>query len=166
MTIDTADVVGTMDVVVIGTDPPCPRCDLMSRLVEEAAGPNPHVRLKHCSFDSPEAKVLGQRLGCKIGTAKHVAVDAGIAMDWDFVYQVISRKSLLARPYSRPADAWTPELDAILEPCRAAAESLGYLMTPVLVINGRVKHHGNVPSRRQIVEWVIENSERLPGENQ
>lgn len=145
-----------IDVLVIGTDPPCPRCDLMSRLVAEAAGFQAHVKLRHCSFDSLEATALGQRLGCKIGTAKHVAVEAGITIDWDAVYQTNSRKKASARPDCRPADAWTPEFDALLEPCRAAAESVGYLMTPVLVVNGKIKHHGSVPAPQQIAEWILD----------
>jgi hypothetical protein len=144
-----------IDVLVIGTDPPCPRCDLVSRLVGEAAVSQAHLKLRHCSFDSLEATTLGRRLGCKIGTAKHVALEAGITKDWDAVYETISRKKASARPDCRPADTWTPELDALLEPCRAAAASVGYLMTPVLVVNGKVKHHGSVPPLRQIAEWVL-----------
>ena len=144
----------TIDVLVIGTDPPCPRCDLMSRLVEETTGSLPQVTVRHCSFDSPEAMALGQKLGRKIGTAKHVARDVGITMDWDAVYGLINRSMASAGPGCRPADAWTQELDMMLRPCEAAAESAGYLMTPVLLVNGLVKHHGSVPSQQQIAEWV------------
>ena len=72
-----------MNVIVIGTDPPCPRCDLVFRLVEAAAGLGIHV--EHCAFDSSLARQIGARLGRKVGTAKHVARDVGIAMDWDAV---------------------------------------------------------------------------------
>lgn len=144
-----------IEVLVIGTDPPCPRCDLVGRLVTEVTGSRADVRLRHCSFDSPEAVSLGMRLGRKIGTARHVAAEAGIRVEWDAVYQTIGRKELSAGPDRRPADAWTPELDALLEPCQKAAESVGYLMTPVLVVNDHVKHHGSVPASGRIEEWIL-----------
>lgn len=145
-----------IDVLVIGTDPPCPRCDLLNRLVAETASPQVHIRLRHCSFDSPEALEIGRDLQCKIGTAKHVAKEAGITVDWGAVYAMIRSGKILVGPDSRPADRWTPELDALLEPCRDIAESVGYLMTPILLVNGSVKHHGSVPSRREIARWLTE----------
>jgi hypothetical protein len=76
-----------IDVVIIGTDPPCPRCDLLGVLVREASLPHLVLEIKHCAFNSPLAEEIGQRLGCKIGTAKH----AGIAMDWGAVYGLCSK---------------------------------------------------------------------------
>ncbi len=145
-----------IDVMVIGTEPPCPRCDLLGRLVGEAAGSDIRVTWRHCAFDSNEAKSFGLESGFKTGTAKHVAEEAGIPMDWDAVYGIIEREKKSAGPDSRPADAWTPELDSALAPCQAAAESVGYLMTPILVINGQVKHHGSVPEKEQIAQWLSE----------
>jgi len=146
----------TIDVLVIGTEPPCPRCDLMSRLVAETAGSLTNVRLRHCSFDSLEATELGRRMQRKIGTAKHVAKATGIKVDWDSVYQSVSRKETSGEIHYRAADKWTPELDKLLEPCQKAAETIGYLMTPILIINGQVKHHGSVPARQQIAKWLSE----------
>ncbi len=145
-----------IDAMVIGTEPPCPRCDLLGRLVEEAAGSDMKVTLHHCAFDSNEARSFGRDAGFKTGTAKHVAKEAGITMDWDAVYEMIEREKRAAGPDCRPADAWTPELDSALAPCQAAAESVGYLMTPILVVDGRVKHHGSVPEKAQIAQWLSE----------
>ena len=144
----------TIDVIVIGTDPPCPRCDLLDVLVTEAAPPDVTVNVQHWPFDSPDAQVFGRQLGNKVGTAKQVAQDAGISMDWDDVYGIIeTRKSSLA-PGFRPGDAWTPELDDALRPCQNAAKPTGYLMTPILVVNGKVVHHGSVPSKEQVAAWL------------
>ena len=145
-----------IEIQVIGTEPPCPRCDLLSVLVEEVVRHDTRVRLRHCSFDSPEAAELGLKLGRKVGTAKHIAMEAGIPMDWDAVYSLIDQNKPAARSVSRPADSWTPDLDGMLEPCRKAAEAAGYLMTPILVVNGKVVHHGNLPSKHQIQEWLSE----------
>jgi Thioredoxin domain len=56
---------------------------------------------------------------------------------------------------ARAAQTWTPELDALLDPCREAADSLGFYMTPILVVNGIVKHHGSVSTVEQIGEWLV-----------
>ena len=74
-----------MNVIVIGTDSTCPRCDLVCRLVDQAALARQGISVEHCAFDSPLARQIGERLGRTVGTAKHVARDVGIAMDWDAV---------------------------------------------------------------------------------
>ena len=146
----------TVDVLIIGTEPPCPRCDLLDVFVAKVTPPDVQVNVEHCAFDSPSAQRLGERLGCKVGTAKHVARDADIPMDWNAVYGVIDAKKSSFRPDARPADTWTPELDELLRPCEEVAEPMGYLMTPVLVINGKVVHHGSVPSQEKVASWLSE----------
>jgi hypothetical protein len=144
-------------VMVIGTEPVCPRCDLVARLVQEVAREsNVQVDLRHFAFDSEDARALGRRLGRNVGTAKHVAKAAGIPIDWDAVHRLIDRRREALGPDARPADTWTPELDRMLEPCQQVAESVGYLMTPVLVVNGVVTHHGSVPTREEIRSWILE----------
>jgi hypothetical protein len=124
--------------------------------VAEAAATLAHVKLRHCPFDSPEATAFGRKVQRKVGTAKHVAKAACINIDWDAVHRLIDERQVSGEAARRPADTWTPELDRLLEPCQAAAESVGYLMTPVLVINGSVRHHGSVPAREQIGAWLSE----------
>ena len=143
-----------IDVLVIGTEPPCPRCDLLAVLVERAAPPGCQIKVRHCAFDAPEAQALGLKVRRKIGTAKHVAKEAGIPVDWDAVYGLIEQKKRSLGPEARPADTWTPGLDKMLDSCRRAAESAGYVMTPILVVNGSIVHHGDVPGREQIAEWL------------
>ena len=142
-----------IDILIIGTEPPCPRCDLLYKLIEQEAKNRLNIHLRHCSFDSSEANELGKKLGYKIGTAKEIAKAARINIDWNSVYELIDlQKSRIDA--ERPADTWTPELDRMLKPCQNAAKSLGYLMTPILVINGNVKHDGSVPSVQQLKEWL------------
>lgn len=145
-----------IDVLVIGTEPPCPRCDLLYLLVEElAATSSAEIEVRHCAFDAFEAVSLGYMLGRKIGTAGDVAEAAGIRMDWYAVHSLIDREMDALGPDSRPADAWTAELDAMLKQCEQAADSVGYYMTPVLVVNGTVKHHGSVPTPEQVRTCVL-----------
>ena len=43
----------SIDVLVIGTDPPCPRCDLLTLRVHEAAeGLERPIMIRHCFFFS------------------------------------------------------------------------------------------------------------------
>jgi hypothetical protein len=145
-----------IDVMVIGTEPPCPRCDLLSRFVEElAAESSIAVRVRHCQFDAPDSVMLGKKLGREVGTAKDVAKAGNIEMDWDAVFGLIDQKRHELRPGCRAADAWTPELDEMLSPCQKAADTVGYLMTPILVVDGTVKHHGSVPSREKVRDWIF-----------
>jgi len=48
----------------------------------------------------------------------------------------------------------TPKQQEKLTPPVKKAEEKGYLMTPVLIINGQVKATGYVPRKEKIQEWV------------
>jgi hypothetical protein len=146
----------TIDVLVIGTEPPCPRCDLVTQLITESANSIGHIKFRHCTFDSAEAQEFGRKKKYKIGTAKHVSEAGDIDIDWDAVHEVIDDEKIQNKLSYRAADLWTPELDKLLEPCQRVAESVSYYMTPIIVINGNVKHHGSVPSRDQIEHWLKE----------
>lgn len=145
----------TIDVLVIGVEGSCPRCDLLVLLVEQiAADLGLPVAVKHCAYGSEEAITLAEDMGIRIGPAKEVAEAAGVEADWDRVYDLIQERRQAAGPDSRLADAWTPELDSLLQPVEEQAERVGFLMTPVLIVDGQVRHHGSVPSREQIAEWL------------
>jgi hypothetical protein len=144
-----------IEILVIGTDPPCPRCDLIGLLIEKvSAEADIQVNIRHSAYDSQQAVDFGHTVDHKVGTAKHVAQTAGIKMDWDAVYGVIADKKASQPPNSRPAEAWTEELDRLLMPCADAADDAGYLMTPILIMNGNVVHHGSVPKENQIAAWL------------
>jgi hypothetical protein len=53
-----------------------------------------------------------------------------------------------------PATRWSPKMDELLRPYQLKAESVGMLMTPILVVFGEMKHHGSVPSIEQIKSWL------------
>jgi hypothetical protein len=78
-------------------------------------------------------------------------------MDWDHVYSVAKD------PPSQPEDIdevdgiarlWSPEMDDALRTCEEKADSVSTLMTPILVVDGEVKHHGSVPSLRKLRLWL------------
>ena len=53
-----------------------------------------------------------------------------------------------------PAKNWSPEFDEALRPCQEKADSVGILMTPIVVVEKEVKHHGSVPSIEQLQSWL------------
>jgi Thioredoxin domain len=145
-----------IDVLVIGTDPPCPRCDLLTLRVHEAAEALERpIAIRHCFFYSDEAAALGQAANRRVGTPKHVSAEADITVDWDHVDELIGERRRVVGAEARAAQTWTPAVDALLDPCREAAEALGFFMTPILVVNGAVKHHGSVSTVEQIREWLV-----------
>jgi hypothetical protein len=145
-----------IDVLVIGTDPPCPRCDLLTLRVHEVAEALERpVAVRHCFFFSPEAAAVGQALNRRVGTPKHVSAESGVTVDWDSVDRLVEEQRRVVGQGARAGQTWTPAVDALIDPCREAAEVLGFLMTPILVVNSTVKHHGSVPTLEQIKEWLI-----------
>ena len=88
-------------------------------------------------------------------TPPQVAEAAGITINEKRRDELVRLRRELVGPEARAAETWTPALDALMDPCREAAEGAGFLMTPVLVVNGVVVHHGSVPTEEQIREWLV-----------
>ncbi len=148
------------EIWVIGTNPPCPRCDRLAQMAHEVANDlNLPVMIRHLVYTDDEARQLARSLGLEPGTAKDVGKKAGIAMDWEEVYRIMdgpgeTKPSDPTCCPKTPAAKWTPELDLALRPCEEKALSVGVMMTPVLVMGGRVCHQGSVPSREQVRKWI------------
>jgi hypothetical protein len=122
-----------MEIVVIGTDPPCPRCketyERAKRVCQETGR---GISIRKIVYTSEEA----QRLG-RLGTAHEIAQWAGIKMAWDKVRELASGE-------------WTHELDDLLMPLKEKAEQENWIMTPVVVIDGEIAHFGYVPDLNKI----------------
>ncbi len=133
-----------MEVIIIGTDPPCPRCketyERARKLVQEI---DCMISVKKIVYSSEEAQNFG-----KVGTAHEVAQWAGINIDWDRVHELAEGE-------------WTQELDDLLMPLKEKAEQESWLMTPVVVINGEVVHFGQVPEVNEIRSWITERKNHL-----
>ncbi len=143
------------EVWMIGVDPPCPRCDLTQQRVEriskELGG---SIKIRKLIYTDSDARKFGESIGKEIATGRHVAERAGIDMGWQERFRAVA-----ASPPSHPEDfdeidgvarKWSPEMDELLRPCQEKAESMGMLMTPVLVVDGDVKHQGSVPSLEKL----------------
>ena len=123
-----------MKITVLGVVPPCPRCQRMYDLAHEAAEElGIPVEMKKLAYDMEEA----QRYG-KVGTAHDVAEWAGMEIDWGQIRNIIT-------------EGWSKELDEIMMPCARKAEENGWLMTPVLILDGKVAFMGYVPDKKDIM---------------
>ena len=146
------------EVWIIGVDPPCPRCDLTRQRVERLTRePGLQVNLRHLVYSDPAAKEFAASIGKELGTAKHVADKAGLEMDWDRVSSVVKNPPSQPPDWEHndgPAKRWSPEMDEALRPCEERADSVRMLMTPILIVEGEVKHHGSVPSLEQLRSWL------------
>jgi hypothetical protein len=146
------------EVWIIGVDPPCPRCSLAKQRAERLASElDVPITLKNLVYSEPEARKFGEAIGKELGTAKHVAQKAGIEMDWDRVSSVVKNPPSQPPDWELsdgPARRWSPEMDEALRPCQETAETVGMLMTPIVVVDGEVKHQGSVPTLEQLRAWL------------
>jgi len=147
------------EVWIIGVDPPCSRCDLarqrVERLAKEAKSP---VHVRHLIYTDQEACEFGKSIGKELGTAKDVSQRAGVELDWEHIHTIYENPPSHPEDFDiidGPARLWSPELDKALRPCQEKAESVGLLMTPIVIVDGQVKHHGSVPSIDQLRSWLI-----------
>jgi len=125
-----------MEIIIIGTEPPCPRCretyERVKTVAKEIAS-QPSIR--KIVYSSEEAQHFG-----KVETAHEVAEWAGFEIDWEEVRKLASGE-------------WTKALDDFLMPLAEEAKRQGWIMTPVVVIDGIVVHFGHVPEMDKIRSW-------------
>jgi len=165
--------VGKGEAWVIGLEPPCPRCAYLTGLVHDLVGQLGLLcRVRHLDIGKPEARAVAESKGLKLGTAKDVARICGLSVDWDEIARRIAGKPAGAQEPAAcgcggsPADRWSPEFDEILRPCELRAEEAGIMMTPILVVDGVVRHRGSVPDRARVAQWLrdaFETQEKREG---
>lgn len=143
---------------IIGVPSPCPRCDLVRQRVERLKKEiTTSINVKKILFTDAEAMEFAASIGKKIGTVNDVAQKTGIKIDWKHFATIA--KNPPNHPddindIDGPARQWSPELDEALRPYQEKAESAGFVMTPVIIVDGEIKHHGSVPSIEQLRAWL------------
>lgn len=146
-------------IIVIGTEPPCPRCGLLLSIIEERVKTlKINALVRHFAYDTAEAAEIAERHGLTPGTAKKVAGILGEKIDTSALDNIISKESTLAGHefHFYNEYRWSPALDEFLRPYELKAPELGIMMTPVLVINGKIMHQGSLPPLRSIDKWLSE----------
>ena len=163
----------TGEILIIGTDPPCPRCDYVKQMVVDIVNDlDLRVTVRHLGYTCDEAHQLAKAEGLVPGTAKDVAKRLGIAIDWQAIHTMIDTPDLVESDAEHPqccpsaASQWTPALDNALRPCETQALEAGIMMTPVLIINGKPVHQGCVPDAAQARKWIVAAYTPIPPANQ
>ncbi len=146
-------------ITIIGTEPPCPRCGLLRNIVQKKVEQFGIVaEVRHLSYIDQESRQFAESIGLESGTAKDVARKLCIEIDKEELNLMLQNKSSNSHFEYEPYNdcGWSYELDEFLRPYENRARDLGILMTPVLIINGKLMHHGSVPEMEKIDNWLIE----------
>ena len=142
-----------MEIVVIGTEPPCIRCHTTFKRAKEVAEQfSEDMEVKKVAIHTAEAEKYGK------AEAGHGIGEAGnIKPDFEKMGMLMRELEELKADEEKNEgliDAKLKELEVVLEPIKEKAKELGFLMTPVLVIDGQVKSMDYVPSKEEIRAWI------------
>jgi hypothetical protein len=149
-------------IVIIGTKPPCPRCQLLINVITEK---NLELELEatvqHLDYTSEEAKAYAKEIGLTTGTAKDVSKITNMDIDVKKIAEVIDNHTIdINCEFNKYNNCnWSIELDNLLRPFENVAKDVGIMMTPILIINGDIKHQVSVPKLSKIQEWLMEIKE-------
>jgi hypothetical protein len=142
-----------MEIIVIGPEQPCIRCVTTFKFAKEIAGEFPgKVEAKKITTKSEEAKKYGKAEG-----GHDIAQIEKVEHDEDGIKRLMKEIDELKTDEEKNwslIEAKMQKIQEKLTPISKKSEEKGYLMTPVLVVNGRVKASGYVPSKEKIREWV------------
>jgi hypothetical protein len=146
-------------IIIIGVNPPCPRCKLLGNVIDAKVKElQIDAEVRHLSYTDQESKELAKSFGLESGTAKDVSKMIHLEIDSQKISNAKNNKT--SHPdfeFELYNDCnWTFELDEVLRPFERQAVEVGIMMTPVLIINGVLKHQGSVPSLSKINEWLSE----------
>lgn len=146
-------------ILIIGTQPPCPRCKLLTNVVSEKVKEfGIKAEVIHLSYTDKESKAFAKSIGLEVGTAKEVAKRLGMVIDTEKISSLGRNDALVANSEYKDYNSnnWSFELDEFLRPFENKAIEVGILMTPVLIFNNEVKHHGSIPRIDKVEEWLTE----------
>ncbi len=146
-------------IIVIGVQPPCTRCKLLGKIVAEKVKElQIDAEVRHLSYTDQESKELAKGYGLESGTAKDVSKRIHIEIDSQQISSAKNKITLHPNYDFRAYNDcnWTFELDEVLRPFEHQAKAVGIMMTPVLIINGELKHQGSVPALSKINKWLLE----------
>lgn len=142
-----------MEIVVIGTEPPCIRCHTTFKRAKEVAQKfSEDIEVKKAAIHTEEADKYGKvEAGHGIGEAGKIKPD--IEKMGKLMRELEELKADEEKNESL-IDTKLKELELVLQPVKEKAKDLGYLMTPVLIVNGQVKSADYVPSKEEIRAWI------------
>jgi hypothetical protein len=142
-----------MEIVVIGTEPPCIRCHTTFKRAKEVAQQFPHkIEVKKIAIHTAEAEKYG-----KVEAGHGIEQAGNVKPDFEKMIKLLRELEELKADEEKNEsliDAQLKDLEKVLAPVKEKAKELGFLMTPVLVVNGKVKSIDYVPSKEEIKAWI------------
>ena len=142
-----------MEIIVIGPEPPCIRCNTVHKLAMEVEKQfSGKVDVRRISAHSEEAKNYGKVEGGHV-----IAEVEKVEHDQEGIERIMKEIEVLKSDEEKNKGLIEGKLQEIQEkltPVNKKAEEVGYLMTPVVVVNKKVKSMGYVPNEEKIKEWV------------
>lgn len=142
-----------MEILVIGPEPPCVRCLNTARFAKEVADQFPgEVTVRKIETHAEEAQKYG-----KVEGGGSIAEIEKVDYDSEGFKRLMQEAGGLMSDEERNQSSIKGKLQEIQEklaPITEKAKKAGYLMTPVVVVNGKVKSMGYVPGKEEIQKWV------------
>lgn len=142
-----------MEIVVIGTEPPCIRCHTTYKRAREIAQHfSTNIEVKKVAIHTEEAEKYG-----KVEAGHGISEAGNIKPDFERMGKLMRELDELKIDEEKNEnliDEKLHDLEIVLTPVKEKAKELGYLMTPVLVINDKVKSMDYVPSKEEIEAWI------------
>lgn len=142
-----------MEIVVIGPEPPCIRCITTFKYAKQIAEQFPdRVAAKKIFAGTKESAKYGNVAG-----GHDIAEKEHIDHDSDGIMAIMKEIDELVGDEDGNEALILEKMDKIQEklvPITEKAVEAGYLMTPVLVINEKIKSVGVVPDKNKMLEWV------------
>jgi glutaredoxin len=142
-----------MEILVIGPEPPCVRCLNTARFAKEVAEQfSGKVTVRKIETHSEEAQKYG-----KVEGGGSIAEIEKVNYDSEGFKKLMQEAGGLMSDEEGNKSSIKGKLQDIQEkvtPIVEKAKEAGYLMTPVVVVNGKVKSMGYVPDKEEIRKWV------------
>lgn len=142
-----------MEIIVIGTEPPCIRCHTTFKRAREVSERfSQEIAVRKIAIHSAEAEKYGKvEAGHGIQEASNVKPDFEKMVN---LLKELDELKLNEDENESLIDGRLKDLETVLAPVKEKAREMGYLMTPVLVIDGQVKSMDYVPSKEEIRAWI------------
>lgn len=145
-------------IIVIGTEPSCPRCQLLKNIIKsKLVELEINATYTHIAYTTDESVVLAGKHGLRPGTAKTVAEILQEDIDAEAFTSLLNNFTPDSDSlYACYNDCnWSIQMDELLRPLELRAKKAGIMMTPVLIINGEIVHQGSVPPIELIDQWLL-----------
>ena len=142
-----------MEIIVIGTEPPCIRCHTTFKRAKEVSEQfSQEITVRKIAIHSVEAEKYG-----KVEAGHGIQEASNVKPDFEQMVTLLKELDELKLNEDENEgliDTKLKDLEIVLTPVKEKAKEMGYLMTPVLVIDGQVKSMDYVPSKDEIRAWI------------